>query len=142
VIVADTSVLSEPLRRDPNPRVLAWLDDAEEDVVITSVSVAELLYGSTRLPEGQRRTDLTLVIERLITSAAERILGFDAGSARAYASLRVDRERAGKPVSVEDLMIGSICLANGLPIATRNVKEFAGFGLRVINPWDSSNDES
>lgn len=137
MIVADTNVLSEPLRREPSPRVLAWLDSTGSQIAITSLSVAELLYGAARLPEGRRRTDLTLAIERILASAGDRVLGFDAAAARAYASLRESRERAGRPASVEDLMIASICLAHDLAIATRNVGDFDGFGVQVVNPWET-----
>ena len=136
MIVADTNVLSEPLRREPSPRVLAWLEWVGSDVAITTVTMGELLFGALRLPEGRRRSGLVETTERLISEAGDRLLGFDEAAARAYADLRVAREAAGRPVGVEDLMIGSICLARGIPVATRNVGHFEGFGITVVNPWD------
>lgn len=136
MIVADANVLSEPLRREPDPRVLAWLESIGPEVAITTVTAAELLFGALRLPEGRRRATLIDTINRLIEESGDRLLGFDEAAARAYASLRVAREAAGRPVAVEDLMIGSICLARGLPLATRNVRHFDGFAIDVVNPWD------
>lgn len=135
MIVADTNVMSEPLRRSPDPLVLGWIRSVGPDIALTSVTVGELLYGAERLPDGRRRRGLLEAIERLMDEAGDRLLAYDAAAARAYASLRVAREAAGRSVSSEDLMIAGICLAHGLPIATRNVRHFAGFGLEVVDPW-------
>lgn len=137
MIVADTNVLSEPLRRDPSPPVLAWLASAGSDVAITTVTVGELLFGALRLPTGWRRSALLDSIERLIADAGDRLVPFDEPASRAYAELRKARETAGRPAGVEDLMIGAVCLARGIPIATRNVDHFDGFGLTVVDPWDA-----
>lgn len=135
MIIVDTNVLSEPLRMKPEPAVLAWLANQAEHVALTTISVAELLYGAERLAPGRRRTELLDAIESLVRSAGERVLSFDEGAARAAASLRVAREAAGKPVSAEDLQIAGIALARGAAVATRNVTHFDGFGVDVIDPW-------
>jgi predicted nucleic acid-binding protein len=134
VIVVDTHVLSEPLRPTPSPAVLAWLADAAADVAITTIAVAELLYGAQRLPEGRRKVDLTAAIERLIRAAGDRVLSYDEPVARAHASLRAARESAGRLTSVED---GMVAVAHGAKVATRNVADFEGFGVEVVNPWES-----
>ncbi len=140
MIVADTNVISEPLRRDPDPLVLSWIRSVGSEMALTSVTVGELLYGAERLPEGQRRLRLFEAIERLIDDAGDRLLAYDATAARAYVSLRAAREHVGRTTSSEDLMIASICLVHALPIATRNVKHFAGLGLEVVNPWGRASD--
>jgi predicted nucleic acid-binding protein len=137
VIVVDTNVLSEPLGPTPSPAVLAWLSDAAADVAITTVTVAELLYRVQRLPEGRRKVDLTAAIERLIRSAGDRVLAYDEAAARAHASLRAAREAAGRVTSVEDGMVAAIAIAHGAKVATRNVTDFEGFGVEVVNPWES-----
>ncbi|GAA1574379.1 type II toxin-antitoxin system VapC family toxin [Kribbella hippodromi] len=137
MIVADTNVLSEPLRKDPSEAVLGWLADHGGSLALTTVTVHELLYGVLRLPEGRRRTALTAAVDRLVTSAQDRLLGYDEEAARVHAELRAERMAAGRPTSVEDGMIAAIVLSHGAQVATRNVAHFAGFGLEVINPWDA-----
>ena len=137
MIVVDTNLLSEPFKMNPDPGVIEWLREHRDDLAITSVSVAELLHGVLRLPDGRRRDALRAGIEALVVNAQERLLGFDEAAARQYAELRAARETAGHVVSVEDTMIAAICRARGCALATRNAKDFADAGIRVINPWRS-----
>jgi predicted nucleic acid-binding protein len=135
VIVADTNVLSEPLRKRPDPAVLAWLSQHRHELTLTTITVSELLYGAHRLRAGRRREELLAAIEELIRDSRDRLLGFDEAAARMAASLRVARARVGAPVSTEDLMIAAIARANGASVATRNVAHFDGFSIEVVNPW-------
>ncbi|GAA1126943.1 type II toxin-antitoxin system VapC family toxin [Kribbella jejuensis] len=136
MIVADTNVLSEPLSKEPNKAVLSWLANNGADLAITSITVHELLYGVLRLPEGRRRTALGAAVDRLVTSAQDRVLSYDEEAAKAHAQLRVARATTGKSTSVEDGMIAAIALSRGATVATRNVAHFEGFGVEVVNPWD------
>lgn len=137
MIVADTNVLSEPLRRKPDERVLAWLAAHSEQIAITTIIVGELLYGAGRLPEGKRRDRLLSAIEELVAGAGDRILGYDQAAARRYGALRAGCEAVGRPVGVEDTMIAAICQAGEYLLATRNVSDFANADIEVINPWGS-----
>ncbi|MDX2972061.1 type II toxin-antitoxin system VapC family toxin [Kribbella solani] len=137
MIVADTNVLSEPLRKEPSEAVLGWLADHGDQLALTSVTIHELLFGILRLPDGKRRTTLSAAVDRLITSAQDRVLGYDEEAARVHAELRAERMAAGRPTSVEDGMIAAIALSHGARLATRNVAHFTGFGLEVVNPWDA-----
>jgi predicted nucleic acid-binding protein len=139
VIIADTNVLSEPLRAEPSEAVLAWLREHADVLHITTVTVHELMYGVRRLPAGQRRVTLTTAIERMLRRAATRILPYDDAAARTHAALRAEREAVGLPVAVEDGMIAAIALTHGAAVATRNVRHFQGFGLEVIDPWGQPN---
>lgn len=135
MIVADTNVLSEPLRQRPARRVVRWLKDNQEDLAITAVTVAELRYGARRLPRGRRRTGLLEATDQLVADAGTRLLPFGAEAADAYGALRAAREQAGHPMSVEGLMIAATCLVHGAALATRNVRSFDGCGLTLIDPW-------
>lgn len=135
MIVADTNVLSEPLRPRPEPRVLAWLAEHGEELAITTITVGELLYGARRLPQGKRKDELIAAVESLVASAAERVLPYDERAAQRYAELRTRREAEGRSVSVEDTMIAAICLAGGHDVATRNVRDFDD-AVRVHDPSD------
>lgn len=72
MIVVDTNVLSEPFRRLPEPRVVAWLDAAGSEVAITTVTVGELLFGAQGVPDGRRRIELLDSIEQLVAQAGDR----------------------------------------------------------------------
>ncbi len=135
MIVADTNVLSEPLRRDPDPRVLAWLSRYRDEIAVTAITLGELRYGAARLPAGRRRTELEAAIERLAADASTRLLDYDEQASAHYARVRALRESQGRPVNVEDAMIAGICLATGAQLATRNVGDFSDTGLTLRNPW-------
>ncbi len=136
MIVLDTNVLSEPLRARPDPAVLAWLADVSEDVALTAISIGETLTGVRLLPEGRRREGLIIAIDRTLTTFAEQVLPYDESAARIYAMLQESRRAAGHPLSVEDGMIAAICRDRGASLATRNLKDFRGLGVALINPWE------
>jgi predicted nucleic acid-binding protein len=135
VIVLDTNVLSEPLRRRPSPVVIDWLASLREPAAISAVTVAELLRGARLLPDGRRRDELVAGIEATVRAFRHDVLPFDERSARAYAELNEHRSRAGRPLSVEDGMIAATCLTFGATLATRNVLDFEGLGIDVVDPW-------
>lgn len=137
MIVVDTNVLSEVVARAPEPSVLAWCAAHAEELAISAVTVAELHHGIGRLARGRRRQALATAVERMLAAAAanDRLLAYDAAAARAHAELRVRREKAGRPTSVEDGMIAGTALSRDAAVATRNVSHFAGFGVEVLNPW-------
>lgn len=106
---------------------------------ITSVNEAELLFGVERLPAGRRRDAIALANDRVISEVfGERILPFDRAAVRAYAEIRVARERAGRPFGENmhrDCMIAAIARVNGASVATRDTGGFDDCGIQVINPW-------
>lgn len=138
MIVVDTNVVSEPLRPNPDPRVVAWLAEHSNDLALTTITIGELQYGVDRLPRGARRDRLADAVAALVVTAADRVLDYDAPSAREYGRLRANRERAGRVVSVEDTMIAAICLTGGHAVATRNVRDFADAGIIVHSPWEAA----
>lgn len=138
MIVVDTNVLSEPLKPEPNARVLSWLHTHAEEIAITTVTVAEMRFGALRLPDGRRQDGLTAAIDRLIAVAANRVLSFDLDAAECAGRLRAEREAGGHVVSTEDTMIAAICLAGGHELATRNIRDFHGTALVLHDPWANS----
>jgi predicted nucleic acid-binding protein len=103
--------------------------------MLTSVSIGEILTGVNLLPDGRRRDGLAGAVETTLADFADRILPYDASAARRYADLRASRRTAGQPLSAEDGMIAAICLDHGATLATRNVKDFRGLGVDLIDPW-------
>jgi toxin FitB len=137
VIVLDTNVLSELMRRRPAARVVRWVDEQDASALaITAVTVAELLYGVARLADGARKTELAAAVEALVREDfAGRVLPFDAAAAEHYAELVAERERQGRPVSTSDGQIAAICRCHGTRLATRNVRDFEATGITVLDPW-------
>lgn len=137
MIVLDTNVVSELMRRTPEPRVVGWVDAfAPADVFVTAVTAAELMYGVARLPEGRRRQQLVAKVGLLLhEDFNEQVLPFDGLAAAAYADIVASRERAGRPISMADAQIAAICCRWSAGLATRNVADFVDVGVRVVNPW-------
>ena len=139
MIVLDTNVLSELMRPAPTPLIVDWVDavSAREDVAITAITVAEILYGIERLPEGRRKQQLGGVAAMMFEEDfAGAIFSFDAEAAVHYAQRVATSEAAGRPVSMADAQIAAICLYHGATLATRNTKDFEPFGVALVNPWD------
>lgn len=134
MIVLDTNVLSEPLRAEPSAQVLRWLA-ANPLAVTTAISVGEVLNGVALLPDGLRKTRLADAIHRAIQDASA-VLAYDEAAARVFAEVLQARRSSGRPLATEDGMIAAICLSQGAALATRNTKDFAGLGLRLVNPWE------
>ncbi|WP_019807443.1 type II toxin-antitoxin system VapC family toxin [Saccharomonospora halophila] len=138
MIVLDTNVVSELMRPEPDSRVMTWVDRLPaEDVFVASVTAAELRYGAARLSDGRRKRELVVKVEELFAEDFQgRVLPFDDAAAACYAEIAVERERAGQTVSMADAQIAAICRSHGTPLATRNIKDFSGTGVDLVNPWD------
>ncbi len=138
MIVLDTNVISEMARQLPDDRIVTWIDNQEQtQIYLTSVSLAETLYGIERLPLGRRKVGLSTYIGILIEERFNsRILSFDKESARAYALIAARSERIGRPMGIADAQIAAICRLHGATLATRNVRDFEETGVTLVNPWD------
>lgn len=137
MILLDTNVLSELMRAKPDPAVVAWIDaQPAQDLLICSITVAEILYGIARMPEGKRRRALQdVAIAMFEEDFAGRILPFDADAAVHYAELAAESEAKGKIADMADGQIAAIARLHGVQIATRNIRHFESFGVPLINPW-------
>ncbi|MBL8568274.1 MAG: type II toxin-antitoxin system VapC family toxin [Phreatobacter sp.] len=136
MIVLDTNVVSEAMKPEPNPRVQAWLDEqAAETLYLSSVTIAELLFGIGALATGRRRDNLTAALDGLLDLFDGRILSFDLSAARHYADLAVKARNAGQGFPTPDGYIAAIAASRGFAVATRDTTAFDAAGLAVINPW-------
>ncbi|MBN3796801.1 type II toxin-antitoxin system VapC family toxin [Burkholderia sp. Ac-20392] len=139
MILVDTNVMSEPLRREPSAAVIEWLDAQNvETLFLAAISLGEMRFGVAALPEGRRRDWLHQSIEqRVVPLFRGRILPFDDAASKAYASIRARARTLGSAIAPADVFIAATAEANGLIIATRDVAPFEAVGLRVIDPWAS-----
>jgi predicted nucleic acid-binding protein len=139
MIVLDTNVLSELMRPVPTERVVRWVaGQPATSLYTTSIAQAEILHGILLLPRGRRRTTLQAAAESMFNEDFDgRVLPFGSQSAVIYASIAVERRRAGRPISRFDAQIAAISRSAGAAIATRNVSDYEGCGVKVINPWEA-----
>jgi toxin FitB len=140
MIVLDTNVISELMRPQTNERVLGWVDgQAQDELFVTAVTVGEILYGIAKLPDGKRKFELRAAADETFdVDFTDRVLAFDKSAAEHYGHVVSLRERRGRPISMADALIASVCLSYSASLATRNIADFEDVGLELINPWDDA----
>ena len=137
MLMLDTNMLSAIMSPKPEQRITDWiLDQPSEALFTATVCQAEILSGIAILPQGRRRADLEEAARAMFAEDFQgRILPFDGEAAAVYAEMFAARRKAGRPAGTIDLMLASIARARGAGVVTRNVSDFEGVGLTVINPW-------
>lgn len=136
MILLDTNVVSEAMKPEANPMVRSWLDEqAAETLYLSSVTIAELLFGIGALPRGKRRSRLAAALDGVLGLFADRVLSFDTEAARRYADLAVRARAAGKGFPTADGYIAGIAAAHDFAVASRDTSAFTAAGLTVIDPW-------
>ena len=139
MIVLDTNVLSETLKPLPNAAVVAWMAAQPRSTLFTTTVVeAEILYGVAVLADGARKTQLQAALKAIFTEyLSGQVIPFDRDCAEAYAAIAANRKNLGQPISQFDAMIAAATASRGATLATRNLRDFADCGIRLINPWET-----
>lgn len=137
MIILDTNVLSELMKAAPAASVSKWVaTQPASRLFVTAVTQAEILYGIGLLPKGRRRDRIAIAAKAMFDEDFnERILAFNSDAATAYADIAVDRRNTGRPISQFDAQIAAIARSTGAALATRNVADFEGCAIELINPW-------
>lgn len=136
MIILDTNVVSELMRPEPAARVANWVRDRDRrELRTTAITLAQIRYGIARLPDGRRKQVLLAAADEAFSAFAEQVLPVDTAAAEHYAFIASSRERAGTPIAGFDALIAAICRSRGAALATRNVSDFDGTGIEVIDPW-------
>ncbi|KGE05168.1 type II toxin-antitoxin system VapC family toxin [Pseudohaliea rubra] len=140
MILIDTNVISDLMRPDPAPAVLAWFGAHKASALyLSAVGEGELRRGAVILPPGRRRRQLLDAIDAMIAEDfAGRVVPFDSAAAAAFAEVFAARQKAGRPISFPDCQIAATARAHGAALATRNVTNFEGCGIPVIDPWQAT----
>lgn len=137
MIVLDTNIVSEAFRIEPNVNVRAWYDgQALEDLYLCTPVLAELRYGVERLEAGAQRNRLEELVQHIEDDVfLDRILPVDRIAAHEFGRILAARNRRGRPISTMDALIGAVALSHGAAVATRDVSDFEGIGLELIDPF-------
>lgn len=138
----DTNIVSETVKAKPEPRVLAWLErQTPSELFLASQTIGELGRGAFKVKEKQRRERFTKWIEEDLSQQFEdRILSFDNAAARIWGRLMGEGDRKGHTPSAADAQIAAVAVHRGLVVVTRNVKDFEGFDVDLLNPWSASTE--
>jgi predicted nucleic acid-binding protein len=137
MILVDTNVISEPLRKTPDPVVVEWIDAQPlETLYLSAITVAELRFGVASLPTGKRRDRLHESMEnRVLPLFTGRVVAFDLAASQAYADLMSRARAAGLAIGAADGYIAATAATNRMAVATRDVAAFEAAGIPVIDPW-------
>ena len=136
-VLLDTNVVSELTRETPDARVLAFLT-GHDNLWLSAVVLHELDFGVGLLPPGRRRDGISAALSAFVTEYEDRILPVGRSEAGQAAALRARAHRSGRVLDLGDALIAGTASANDLSVATRNVRDFDGLGLDVIDPWRPS----
>lgn len=137
MIVLDTNVVSEAMRPEPHPSMRAWLNDqAAETLYLSTVTLAELLFGIAALPAGKRKGRLAQALDGLMGLFRDRILPFDIDAARRYAELAVTAKTGAQGFPTPDGYIAAIAASRGFLVASRDTAPYEAAGVPIINPWN------
>ncbi len=133
----DTNAISEWVKPQPNPGLVAWMEGVDEDrVFISAVTLAELRYGVDRLPAGAKRKRLDLWLrEELLRRFEARVLPIDGTVADACGRIFVRCEAAGRPIEAMDALIAATVEIHNLTLVTHNVSDFKTSLKSVLDPW-------
>jgi len=137
MILLDTNVISELMKTQPEPKVLAWLDQqADTDLYLSVISKAEIELGIAQLPDGKRKQSLAAAALEVLAAFEGRCLDYVCAASTDYVAIAEASKAAGRPMSIEDMLIAAIAQTNACVLVTRNVSDFDFLpGLEVVNPW-------
>jgi predicted nucleic acid-binding protein len=136
LIFLDTNVISETLKKAPEPGVIAWLVRHDAELVLSTVVIAEIAFGIQKIRPDQRADRLEQGLSDWRRRFADRIFGLTEAAALAYGGVMGEAARKGRGMSAPDGMIAAIARINGGRLAMRNLNDFQTTGLELISPWE------
>lgn len=136
MIFLDTNVISETLKKAPEPGVIAWLVRHDAELALSTVVIAEIAFGIQKIHPDQRANRLEQGLSDWRRRFADRIFGLTEAAALAYGDIMGEAAHKGRGMSAPDGMIAAIARINGSRLATRNLSDFQTTGLELISPWE------
>ncbi|GAA4160253.1 type II toxin-antitoxin system VapC family toxin [Shinella granuli] len=135
MIFLDTNVVSETLKKAPSENVLAWLVRFDAELALPTVTIAEIAFGIQKIRPDERADRLAQGLAEWRRRFAGRIFGLTEAAALVYGEIMGQAVREGRPMSAPDGMIAAIVRVNGGRLATRNIRDFTGTGIELVDPW-------
>ena len=136
--LVDTNVFSEPVKPKPDAKVVAWLRAHESELYVSTITIGEIRRGIERLPDGKRKTQLRAWLIALCDCMRGRILSYNTSTAHVWGQLKAKWDRAGLAIPSLDSQLAATAHRHGLTIVTRNLRDFAKTGVKVVNPFGRS----
>lgn len=130
----DTNVVSELTRDAPDPRVLSFLS-RRDDLWLSVIVLHELDFGIALLPPGRRGDRIRAAISAFVAQYGDRVLPLGREASAMAAAFRAQARHSGRVLDLGDALIAGTARANALSLATRNIRDFEGLGLDVLDPW-------
>ena len=133
----DTNVISELISKQPNKKVVEWLDRLDPNTIYLSViTIGEIRKGIEKLPPSKRRDKVKEWLKAdLLLRFQGRILNITAEVMLIWGELTGRLENEGRRIAAIDSLIAAIALQGNYHLATRNEHDFQHTGVRIINPW-------
>ena len=136
-VLIDSGLISELTRHAPDARIVSFFVE-HDDLWLSAVGLLDLKFAVELLPIGDKRDRIHSAITALTSQFDDRILPVDKSVANQAAMFRVQQQRAGRKLDLNDALIGATARVNSLSLATRDVQNFKNLDLSLINPWDST----
>lgn len=132
----DTCVISALRRPTENASLVEWISEVDEsDLYLSAITIGELEKGVSRLPESKKRAVVSEWVRHAVTNRfGNRILPIDAAVAACWGELIARREKKGKALPILDAFIAATAIVSDCTVVTRNTKDFADCGVRLLNP--------
>ena len=137
MILVDTNVWSEQAKLDGHSAVLAWLEANDAELLLSTLVIAEIRYGIALVQSERKRVALERWVEGLEWRYWSRTIEFDKDAARSYGSIAASPAAKARDPQVFDLQIAAQAQARNCPVATRNTRDFAWTGVKLIDPWQA-----
>jgi predicted nucleic acid-binding protein len=133
----DTCVISELVARQPEPGVVQWVDNVDEEkLFLSAITIGEIKEGIEKLPDTERRRVLEEWLrDDLLFRFKDRVLPIDTDVMLIWGKLAAGLERRGRAMPAIDSLLAATALNHGLSLVTRNEADFVHSGANLVNPW-------
>ncbi len=134
----DTCVLSELVTKQPNAKVVDFIDSLDpDDTYLCVITIGEIVKGIEKLPNSRRKQELHAWLkEDLLSRFQGKIIPIDEDVIVDWGSLTARVEASGKPMPAIDSLIAATAQAHRMTLVTRNVDDFSISGVELVNPWE------
>jgi len=135
-VLMDTCVISELIKTSPDRNVLTWFESTkEEDIYISSLTLGEIEYGISRLPDGKKKNDIASWFRNVKDQLREHTVPVTSEIALKWGVIRANIQKKGYEISVVDGIIAATSICGNFTLATRNISDFRHVDMDIINPW-------